>query len=178
MERPAVIRAIRLLIFTGCRLSEVLTLHRDHVDLERGCLRLPDSKTGAKVVYLNAPALEVIADALREDGDWIIPSARTGRHMVNLEKPWRNLRQQAGLEGVRLHDLRHSFASMGAGLGLPIIGALLGHQEAATTKRFAHLADDPLRQASEVIGKRLADALAGSRNGSDVMRIVGAKRRN
>jgi integrase len=163
-EMPSVIHAIRLLIFSGARLSEILTLRWSEVDLERGCLRLADSKTGKKVIHLNAPALELLATIPRIEGNpYVIPGRKAEAHLVNLEKPWRRIRARAGLEDVRLHDLRHSFASVGAaaGYGLPVIGALLGHTQAATTHRYAHLAADPLRQATDAIGRRIAEALEG-----------------
>lgn len=166
-ESPYVIAAVRLLILTGARLSEILTLRWEHVDFERACLRLPDSKTGAKDIYLSPPALELLASLPRIEGNpYVIPGGSEGRHLVNLEKPWRRIRASAGLAGVRLHDLRHSFASFGAGggLSLPMIGALLGHTQAATTQRYAHLASDPLRQASELIGKRIAAAMDGGKD--------------
>jgi integrase len=133
-----VIAAIRLLVFTGARLSEILTLRWDHVDLERGFLNLADSKTGAKTIYLNAAARKLMAALPRLEGHpYVIPGERQGRHLVNLEKPWRKIREVAQLPDLRLHDLRHSFASIGAGagLGLPVIGALPGHAHAATTAR-------------------------------------------
>lgn len=168
-ESPYVVAAIRLLVFTGARLSEILALEWSHVDFERACLRLPESKTGAKVVYLNPPALELLASLPRLEGNpHVIPGERLGEHWVNLEKPWRRIRVRAGLDNVRLHDLRHSFASFGAGagLGLPVIGALLGHTQAATTQRYAHLAADPLRQANDLIGSRLAAAMTGGTKAS------------
>jgi integrase len=125
---------------------------------------LADSKTGKKVIHLNAPALELLATIPRIEGNpYVIPGRKAEAHLVNLEKPWRRIRARAGLEDVRLHDLRHSFASVGAaaGYGLPVIGALLGHTQAATTHRYAHLAADPLRQATDAIGRRIAEALKG-----------------
>jgi integrase len=163
------IAAVRLLIFTGARLSEALTLRWEHVDFERSCLNLSDSKTGPKTIHLNAPALDVLTNLSRLEGNpYVIPGERRHSHLVNLEKPWRRLRERAGLADVRLHDLRHSFASVGAGagLGLPIIGALLGHTQAATTARYAHLADDPLRQATDIIGSRIAAAMGGGKPGT------------
>ena len=159
---PYVIAAIRLLIFTGARLTEILTLRWDHVDLERGFLNLPDSKTGAKTIYLNAAARRLLATLPRlQDNPFVVPGERQGRHLVNLEKPWRKIREMAQISDVRLHDLRHSFASIGAGagLGLPVIGALLGHAQAATTARYAHLASDPLQQAADLIGDKLEAAM-------------------
>jgi integrase len=172
---PYVIAAVRLLVFTGARLSEILTLQWDHVDFERTCLRLPDSKTGAKVIHLSAPALELLTSLPRIQGNpYVIPGQKAGAHLINLEKPWRAIRRQSGLDDVRLHDLRHSFASLGAGagLGLPIIGALLGHTQAATTARYAHLATNPLKQANDLIGSRLAAAMApGKRDTGDVVTL-------
>ncbi|MFH0810608.1 MAG: tyrosine-type recombinase/integrase [Pseudomonadota bacterium] len=161
-EDPSVILAIRLLVLTGCRLSEILTLKWEHVDFERRCLRLPDSKTGAKLVALSAAALRLLASAPRLAGNpHVVPGARQGAHLVNLNKAWRRIREKAGLPDVRVHDLRHSFASVGAaaGLGLPIIGALLGHKHAATTHRYAHLAADPLNEAADVIADRIEAAM-------------------
>jgi integrase len=158
----AVIAAIRLLIFTGCRRDEILTLRWEHVDMDRQCLRLPDSKTGAKSIHVNSAGMETLHAIPRVEGNpWVIVGAKRGSHLVNIEKPWRALRERAGLADLRLHDLRHSFASIGAaaGLGLPMIGALLGHREAATTQRYAHLAADPLRAANELIGREIAKAM-------------------
>lgn len=163
-ELPNVIAAIRLLIFTGMRLNEALTLRWEHVDLERSCLHLPDSKTGAKAIYLSAPALEVLTRIDRQEGSpWVIAGARSGAHLVNLRKPWHRIRQRASLDDVRLHDLRHSFASIAAGLGegLPMIGRLLGHTQAATTYRYAHLAADPVRMANERIGATIVGMMQG-----------------
>lgn len=163
--------AIRLLVFTGCRVSEILTLHWDHVDFERACLRLPDSKTGAKVVHLAAPALDILAGLPRvKDNPYVLPGAREGAPMVGLKRPWGTVRASAGLDDVRLHDLRHSFASVGAGAGfsLPIIGKMLGHKQAATTERYAHLAADPVKAATEVVAGTLASAMRGKSLGEVV----------
>ena len=162
-ELPSVIAAIRLLIFTGARLGEILNLEWTHVDFERACLRLPESKTGAKVIHLSAPALEVLTGIEQDGSLWVIAGRGSGRPLVNLRKPWYRIRAMAGLHDVRLHDLRHSFASVGVagGLSLPMIGALLGHAQPATTARYAHLAADPLRQAVELIGERIAAAMKG-----------------
>ena len=162
-EMPCTIAAIRLLLFTGARLSEILTLRWEHVDIEGQRLRLPDSKTGAKIVYLPPATLEILASLEREeDNPYVIVGAKRGTHLVNLQKPWERIRAKAGLDDVRIHDLRHSFASMAAagGLSLPVIGALLGHTQPATTARYAHLADDPLKQAANLTGSRIAAAMA------------------
>jgi integrase len=162
-ENPTALTAIRLLLFTGCRKSEMLTLKWEHVDFERQCLRLPDGKTGAKIVPLGAPALAVLSGLTRIDGSaYVLPSNISGRHFVGLPKIWGRIRKRAKLAKVRLHDLRHSFASAGAAAGdsLLIIGKLLGHRDAKTTARYAHLADDPLKAAANRISSTIALALA------------------
>lgn len=162
IERSAA-AALRLLLFTGCRLREILHLRWEHVDIERGCLFLPDSKSGRKTVILNAPALAVL-NVLERVGPYVVPGDDPELPRHDLKRPWDAVTKRAGLTGVRLHDLRHTFASFGAGggLGLPIIGRLLGHAQAATTARYAHLDNDPLRRASESIAGRIASALDGS----------------
>jgi integrase len=148
---PHAAGAIKLLIFTGCRLREILHLEWSHVDLERGLLLLSDSKTGRKTVILNAPALRVLGDLPRV-GKFVIAGDYGAVPRADLKRPWQAVTRAAGLDGLRIHDLRHNFASFGAagGLGLPIIGRLLGHSQPATTARYAHLDSDPLRRASDV----------------------------
>jgi integrase len=154
--------ALRLLLLTGCRLREILNLRWENIDIERGLLLLPDSKTGRKTVILNGPALAVISELTRI-GPYVIPGADPQSPRPDLHRPWQAIIKRAGLIGVRLHDLRHTYASYGAGsgLGLPIIGRLLGHTQPATTARYAHLDNDPLRRASEAIGSTIAAALQG-----------------
>jgi len=157
---PFAIAAIRLLLFTGCRLREILDLRWDHVDFERGVLFLPDSKIGRKTVLLGAPALRVLS-SLSRVGPYVIAGSDPEKARSDLKRPWNAIRRRAGLEEVRIHDLRHSYASVGAGagLGLLVIGRLLGHTQPSTTARYAHLADDPLRRASETIAARIAAAM-------------------
>ncbi len=168
--------AIRLLLFTGCRLREILHLKWQDVDLERGLLFLPTSKTGKKAVVLNAPALSVLT-SIRRIGKYVIASntAETPdeRPRSDLKRPWAVVSRRAGLEGVRLHDLRHNFAAFGAGggMGLPIIGKLLGHTQATTTQRYAHLDADPLRRASNAIGHSIASALGEAGSKGDVVKL-------
>ena len=163
---PFAAAALRLLLFTGCRLSEILELRWEHVDFERGLLFLPDSKTGRKTIVLNAPALTVLTDLPRIPGNpHVIGGQKPGSAMTDLKRPWQRVCRDAAISGVRLHDLRHTFASYGAGssLGLPIIGKLLGHSQSATTARYAHLDADPLRRASETIASAISKALESSR---------------
>ena len=157
---PHVAAALRLLILTGARLREILGLKWEYVDMERGLLFLPDSKTGRKTIVLNAPALAVLS-ALQRVGAYVILGDDPEKSRHDLNRPWKLVSKHAGLEGVRLHDLRHTHASFGAsaGLGLPIIGKLLGHTQPSTTQRYAHLDIAPLRRASEDIGSRLATAM-------------------
>ena len=157
---PHVTGAIRLLLFTGCRLREILHLRWNEIDFERGLLFLPKSKTGAKSIILNAPALDVLA-TLPRAGTFVIASGDPERPRADLQRPWARITAAAGLDGLRIHDLRHSFASVGAGggIGLPIVGKLLGHTNVGTTSRYAHLDSDPLRRASERIASTIAASL-------------------
>jgi integrase len=170
---PAAITAIRLLLFTGCRVGEILSLRRDAVDLAGRALHLAESKTGPKVIVLNGPALAVLkAWPTFKGSPYVFPADSTKRtkrtkkpgagHRTDLKGPWDWIRRRARLADVRLHDLRHSFASasVSGGQSLPIIGALLGHSQPATTARYAHLMDDPLRAASEAVGATIAGGLA------------------
>ena len=161
---PSAAAALRLLLFTGCRLREILHLRWEHVDLERGCLFLPDSKSGRKTVVLNAPALAILNE-LERVGPYVVPGEDPEHPRHDLKRPWNAVTKRAELTCVRLHDLRHTYASFGAagGLGLPIIGKLLGHAQAATTARYAHLDNHPLKRATEAIGVQIAAALDGRR---------------
>ena len=157
---PDAAAALRLLLFTGARLREILHLRWEHVDLGRGLLLLPDSKTGRKTIVLNRPALEIL-QAHPRTGSYVIRGTHPDRPRTDLKKPWSAVCRRAGLQGVRLHDLRHTFASIGAGasLGLPIVGKLLGHSQAQTTARYAHLDADPLLRAANLIGERIESAM-------------------
>lgn len=150
--------AIRLLLITGCRLNEILTLKWEEVDFNNQCLRLSDSKTGKKLVYLSMAAIDILKVIPHLEGNpYVICGEKQGSHLINLQKPWRRIRTKTGLDDVRLHDLRHTFASIAAsnGLSLPIIGALLGHKQTQTTARYAHLIGQPLIEASEKIGGKI-----------------------
>lgn len=164
-ENPSALAAIRLLALTGCRRGEVLSLRWQDVDFEGHCLRLPQSKTGAKVIPIGAAALQLLGSLPRLVGNkYVLPGARRGGHFTGLPKVWSRVRDRAGLADVRIHDLRHSFASVGAAGGdsLLIIGRLLGHTQAATTQRYSHLSDDPLKAAADRIAGQIASAMQGA----------------
>ena len=154
---------VRLLALTGARRNEIVSLRRSEVDWDRSLLRLGDSKTGQKVIPLGAAALETLRQMpVVEGSPYVFPSTRdANRPFQSLPKAWLNIRKRAGLDDVRLHDLRHSFASMGllAGQALPMIGKLLGHSQVATTARYAHLADDPVRIAADQIAGAVSSAM-------------------
>jgi integrase len=174
VEPPYAIAAFRLLIFTGCRRGEILGLQWDEVDFEHQCLRLTDSKTGPKIVHLNAPALQLLQKIERkEESPWVVPGRKPGEHLVDVKGPWRRIRNKAGLEGLRLHDLRHSFASIGAVGGVPLqmVGTLLGHAQVSTTERYSHLAPDPVKAANEMIGERIAAAMSNGSDGTEVVEL-------
>jgi integrase len=172
---PFAVAAIRLLIMTGARLREILHAKWRDVDSERGMIHLPDSKSGRKPIYLSAAALAVLNDLPRRaDNPFIIPGAKRGAHRADLKNPWASVCAHAGLEGVRIHDLRHSFASIGAGsgMGLPLLGRLLGHKQPATTQKYAHLDADPLRKAVNSIGATIDAAMRGKSGGREVVALV------
>ena len=150
--------AIRLLVLTGCRLGEIQTLCWEDVDLDAAELRLPDSKTGARMVPLSAAAVSVLSLLPRiEDNPWVITGRKAGAHLTDVQHPWRRIRARAGLDDVRIHDLRHTFASRALALGesLSMIGKLLGHTQVQTTARYAHLANDSVK----VSGSRVGDSI-------------------
>ncbi len=165
---PSAINIIKLLIVTGARRNEIAGLRWGEVDFERSVIRLPahrhktGSQKGAKYIPLTDPARTILSE-LSEDrtSDFVFPATSGDSHFQGIKRVWQKARAQAGLNDVRLHDLRHTFASTGvsSGDGLPIIGALLGHSNARTTQRYAHIANDPLQKAAGRIAKNLADAL-------------------
>ena len=157
---------LRFLLLSGWREREALTLRWDAVDLGRGVATLADTKTGRSVRELGAPALAVV-DAMRAHrqagNPYVFPGAKPGAHFTDTARVWYAVRHAAGLADVRLHDLRHAFASVAAsgGLTLPLIGALLGHTDSATTARYAHLVDSSRKRAAELTSGAVAAALAG-----------------
>lgn len=159
-ESPAACNAVRLLLLTGCRMSEVLTLKWDYVG--SGFLALPHTKTGAQRRSISVQAQALLDAIPRAEGNpYVIVGREPGSHLTDLEKPWQRIRTRAGLDDVRLHDLRHTFASVAATGGMPLrmIGELLGHTSVQTTSRYAHLADDAVREAAGIVGRQIEEAL-------------------
>jgi integrase len=129
IELPSAIAAVRLLVLTGCRLGEIMMLQWEHVDFPNKAFRLPDSKTGAKVVHVGPAVMEVLKKIDRvEVNPWVIAGINPGARLTDLQPFWQRVRARVGLKDARIHDLRHTFAStaVGAGQGLPMIGKLLG----------------------------------------------------
>ena len=161
-ENPIAVAGVRLLILTGARKSEIQTAKWEHVDFERSCLRLPDSKTGAKTIPLGAAALALLQDLPRVEGNpYVLPGYRKGGYYIGLPKAWLRVRKAAQLDGVRLHDLRHSFASVAASAGdsLLLIGAILGHRDSKTTQRYVHLSNDPVKAVADRTAGNIAAAM-------------------
>jgi integrase len=164
IEMPEAILAIRLLLLTGCRKNEICQLQWDWIDFSEQRINLPDSKTGKKTIYLSAPAIELLQQATRIEGNPYVLAGRGGEgNYVSLQKAWVRIRAKAGITDVRLHDLRHSFASMAAsgGLNLYMIGKLLGHTQQSTTQRYAHLVGKPLQEANNMVADRIMGAMSG-----------------
>jgi integrase len=162
------VAAIQLLMFTGGRVSEILSLQWDWIYAGRGLARLPDSKTGAKSLYLPPPALAVLDELPRlNNSPFVLPGDRAGGHFIGLSHPWQRIRKVAGLDDVRLHDLRHLVASVAVASGdsLYIVGKLLGHRVAATTARYSHLAPDPVLAVATRTAQRIDDMMRGGKPG-------------
>ena len=154
------VTTIRLLMLTGCRKTEIMTLRWEHVDLGRAEMRIVDGKTGSRRVHLSQSAVDVLAALPRApDNPWVVPGAKPGTHMADIDTAWQSIRARAGLHGVRIHDIRHSFASraLALGEGLPVIGRLLGHRQIETTARYAHLTQDSVRKSAERVAARIAE---------------------
>ena len=176
--RTAAADCIRLIMLTGCRPGEAMLATWEQFDAQPGFWIKPSSHTKQRKDHrlpLSAPALQLVADirARRgevDEGEHVFPGQRAGQPLQQLRSCWDAVCRHAGLTGVRIYDLRHTFAATGAGggLGLPLIGRLLGHTQARTTQRYAHLADDPLREAAD----RIARAITGAgKGGAKVTRL-------
>ncbi len=156
--------AIRLLMLTGCRRNEIVALRWDEVNLERKELRLRQTKSGPRTVPLSPAAIRILSQRPRVPGNpWVIPGGNEGEYLKFIQDPWCKVRARANLEDVRLHDLRHSFASRALVLGesLPMIGKLLGHARVRTTARYAHLSDDSVKAAAERIAASIGEDIFG-----------------
>lgn len=154
--------AIRLLILTGARRGEILTLKWAYFDFEKQVIRLPDSKTGAKIINLNEPTIKVLEIIPQQvNNPYVIVGKVHGQPMVNIFKPWDIVRKAAGLDDFRLHDIRHSFASTAAesGASLLHIGKLLGHKKSTTTERYAHIANNPIKELNETVGTLIKESM-------------------
>lgn len=164
------ITAIRLLLFTGARVGEILTLRWEWIDPARGVARLPDSKTGRKNLYL-APGALAVLDVLPRmaSNPHVLPGDKAGAHFIGLAKPWQRVRALAALSDVHLHDIRHAFASgaVAAGESLYLVGKVLGHRNASTTERYSHMAPDPVLAVAARTAGRLADLMGANRRGDD-----------
>ncbi|WP_294534318.1 site-specific integrase [uncultured Rhodoblastus sp.] len=166
---------IRLIALTGSRKGEILKAKWEWVDFNLKVINLPTSKTGKKILMLPDAAVDILRTLPRIKGNpHVIPGDVEGQPRADLKNPWDAIRKAAGLpDGTRIHDLRHSFASLGVGdsLGLPVIGKLLGHNQASTTARYAHVHEKVARSAVEQIGGQVAAAFATSDRKSNVIRL-------
>lgn len=175
-QNPYAVAAIRLLLLTGARKSEILTMRWDRVDFDRAVLRLADSKTGPREFPLSPAAMRVLEALPRAaETEFVFPSARGKSHFVGIQRVWSKIRRRAGIPDFRLHDLRHNFASQAAmaGHSLVLIGKSLGHSQSRTTEKYAHLHDDPVRAVAEKTAARIEAAVLGQ--GADVMPFKAAQ---
>ena len=151
--------AIRLLMLTGCRKNEILTLRWKNVDLDATELHLEEAKTGARTASLPPEAIQVLAAVPRDEGNpWVIQGRKKGGRLCFIDRHWCLVRGRAKLKDVRIHDCRLSFASRALALGesLSAIGRLLGHAQVETTAKYAHLARDSMREAAARIAASIA----------------------
>lgn len=175
---PNAANILELLLFTGARSGELASAKWAWVDWALQIIALPDSKTGAKTIFLSKDAVALLREQEKrsKSQEFIYPGRDAGKHIHNLRKPWMRICVKAGLSGVRVHDLRHTAASlaMGSGTSLAIVGRLLGHTQAQTTLRYAHLDTDPALRAADLIGQRIRDT-AKSENGDGDQPLPGEK---
>lgn len=165
LEYQSAINAVRLLLFTGCRLNEIMKLKWEYVDLDEPALHLPDSKTGAKTVHLGKAAVNVLRNVEKLLGNpYVITGKKPGQRLTDLQPFWQRVRARAGLKDARIHDLRHTFASIAVSNGktLPMIGKLLGHSQVQTTARYAHLAVSPVVDAANDVTALIEQSLNGN----------------
>lgn len=179
-EHQGSANVVRLLMLTGARRGEVLKARWEQFDLERGEWIKPSAHTKTKKTHrvpLSAPVRQLLV-AIRETSrsEWVFPGRDAGHPLTDIKKCWAAVSKAAGIEEVRLHDLRHTYASIlaSSGLSLPIIGRLLGHTQPSTTARYAHLYDDPLREATDRVGAVIEGAANGGTDGK-VIQVDGRK---
>lgn len=164
---------VRLLLLTGCRRGEIVRLRWAEVDLKSGCLRLADSKTGPRTVWLGAEAIAVLETQQRLRAtepahlrsEWVFPDRRDPRRPRSKDlSAWAKIRQAAGIADCRIHDLRHTYAShaLMAGVPMPVVSRLLGHADIRMTMRYAHVGDRETQAAADRIGAALLQVLEGS----------------
>ena len=159
---PAYVAVIRLLLLTGCRRQEIVSLR--WTDYREGHLHLSDSKTGPRMVWLSSPARQILK-TLPRCSSWVFPSARTNARSMSdsaIGHFWMRVQSDAGLKDVRLHDLRHTYASLAVmqGENILTVGRLLGHNDPGTTLKYTHLADGMVAEAAETVGAVLGRAEA------------------
>ena len=169
---PHAAAGLRLCLFTGARSGEITAVEWLHIDWQRRLIRLPDSKTNEpRTIHLSEPALEVLK-GLPRIGRYVIAGAKRDEPYKNLTRAWIFARGRVGLDDVRLHDLRHSYASLAAskGISLQTIGKLLGHHDPQTTARYSHLAIDAVAAVNDELGVAMLAAIA--KNESAVAKVV------
>ena len=176
-ENRVAAQAIMMLLLTGARRNEITQARWDQLDWDKRTLLVPLTKSGKpRVIALNAAAIQILQTMKRSDGNpYIVPSTVTGQPPPSLFFPWDRIRQRAGLSDLRLHDLRHSFASflVNSGVSLYVVQGLLGHANSKYTQRYAHLTADTLRDAAEAVGSVVAAARSfGSEGGGHVAGAV------
>jgi site-specific recombinase XerD len=170
-ENKTGIAALRLLLLTGLRRTEGLSLLKAAVDYRMGCLRLADTKSGAQLRPVGKAALRLIKDQSEASFmPWVFPASSGERHFIGLPKILKEISKRAGLAGVTIHVLRHSFAAAAAEMGFSelTIAGLLGHSVPGVTARYAHVPDSALVAAADVVSARIAAALKGT-TASDVV---------
>ena len=168
---PFAAAGLRLCLFTGARSGEITSIRWEQIDWERRLIRLPDSKTNEpKTIHLSDAAIGILRDVPRA-GPYVVAGGRRNRPYAHLTRAWGIARKYVGLDDVRLHDLRHSYASLALGRGVPlaVIGKLLGHKNPATTQRYAHLARDAVQAVNDELGAAMQAAINKPR--SRVVRI-------
>jgi integrase len=163
-ETPFIVAAFRLLILSDCRLGEIQTLKWEYITPRH--MELPDTKTGARRIPLPQAVRDVLDALPRYAGNpYVIAGKLEGRFATDFQHPWRRIRARAELPEVRIHDLRHTYASMAVSGGMPIqmVGRLLGHNQLQTTMRYAHLADDPVLEATQQNANQLSGLISAPR---------------